>query len=186
MKRGLADLSAIQLLGFHPRGPVPRAFLSPVICCDAAAIDSRYQAGLFSPHFGLRLILCPHLITTQQQAELFALDCSLRLAVRLGWDHVTIVSDNTGALLALHNLRPAISNSTYCTIVRRCFNRLLWSKLTVTLSWVPSPLQPADPVSRHRLSSTFLEPSMRRLTWERWKTLLSCLSSVRIIGVLAL
>ena len=186
MKRALADLTAIHLLGYTPRPPRPLPFTTPIICCDAAKTNDHYQVGLFSPQFGIRILCCPPNIATQQQAELFACDASTRLAARLGWQHLTLISDNTGALLSLSHMTPSTSNATYCTIVRRCFNRLLWTGMHVTLCWVPSPLQPADHPSRHSIHHLHLEPSMRTSTWHTWEALLSCLSTVRFIGTLSL
>ena len=186
MKRGLADLAAIQLLGYTPRPMTSLPFTTSTICCDAAEMNGHYQVGLFPPQFGIRIICCPSTVTSQQQAELFACDASTRLAARLGWSHLTLVSDNTGALLSLHHMTPAISNSAYSSIVRRCFNRLLWTFMHVHLCWVPSPLQPADHPSRHSLEAPYLEPSMRLSTWQTWDSLLSCLSTVRFIGHLSL
>ena len=133
MKRGLADLTAIHLLGYTPRHLQPLPFTTSIICCDAAEMNGHYQVGLFSPQFGIRILCCPPTITSQQQAELFACDASTRLAARLGWHHLTLISDNTGALLSLYHMTPSTLNSAYSTIVRRCFNRLLWTRMHVNL-----------------------------------------------------
>ena len=104
--------------------------------------------GLFGPTMGGRIIHCPDTIISQQQAELFAIDAATRLAVRLGWSHMTYVGDNTAALQVVHSMKPTLRHLEYTRLTRRIRNRLLWSGLTVALLWVPSAFQPADALSR--------------------------------------
>ena len=94
----------------------------------------------------------PPEMTSQQQAELYALDAATRLGVRLGLQRLTLVGDNRAMLHLVGTMRPALRNQTLVRTVRRIRNRLLWSGLLLHLMWCPSALQPADPLSRCDIS----------------------------------
>ena len=181
MRTGLADSFALACRPWGPGPAPPPPFLSPVICGDAAASSTGYQVGLFGPTVGVRLVTCPPDTLSQQQAELFAIDAATRLAVRLGWRHITYVGDNAAALHLLLSLRPRLSCAPLLRLCRRIRNRLLWSGLCVAAVWVPSALQPADGPSRtlllpHHVSVAALS------ALDTWDRLLSCLSASRFLG----
>jgi hypothetical protein len=177
----LFDTFSLALRSFNSWPLPPAPLTSPVICADAAFLHERYQVGLFSPSFGIRMITTPLTVTTQQIAELFSLDCATRLATRLGWSHLTLIGDNLGSLQLLLSFRPTLSNQTLVKTLRRIHNRLLWSGLTLALLWVPSTLQPADFPSRCPLSSLTLERCIN-LTYTSWCSLISSLSTCLFLG----
>ena len=171
MVRGLADCFCLSLRPWRAERDVPAPCTTPVLCGDAPALGTQFRVGLFGPMVGARFLLCPGDVVSQQEAELYALDAATRLAVRLGWSHLTYVGDNSAALHVVRTMRPYLRNERYVRLVRRIRNRLLWSGLTVALIWVPSCLQPADPLSRCPLTA----PGMQRGTLDcmhLWETLL--------------
>jgi hypothetical protein len=137
--------------------------------------------GQVGPAFGIRLLRCPAFITTQQSAELFALDAATRLAVRLRWHHATIIGDNSGALYTLESLRPQLSNSVNSTTTRRIFNRLLQSGLFCHLLWAPTAFMPADAASRFQLLPGTSLPQLFQKTLATWKLLATNLHVTRLM-----
>ena len=158
---------------------------TPVICGDAARHHDGYQVGLFGPTIGTRLIWCPPEISNQQEAELFALDCATRLAVRLGSYGVTYVGDNSGTLALASTLRPFLQTPVQVNLVRRIRNRLLWSHTLLSLVWVPTALQPSDPASRTVLSG-LRTADLATLSFSRWRLLPRSLNSFRSFGTATL
>ena len=109
------------------------------------------------------------------------MDAATRLAVRLRWSHITYVGDNLAALQVILHMRPTLRNLAYTRITRRIRNRLFWSGVTVALLWVPSALQPADPLSRCLGGEVELFRSAQS-TSERWQSLLANLSCAKFLG----
>ena len=182
MIRGLHDLVALAFRPWWAPRVSSAPFQTPVLCGDAARHSTHYQVALFGPQTGARLVHCPMEIMSQQTAELFAFDSATRLAVRLGWRALTYVGDNTAVLHLVLRLRPSLQNQVIVKLIRRIRNRLLWSRLTVHLVWVPSPLQPADALSRCPLILDQLEAGRRR-TLDCWSVLMNDISLARVFGV---
>ena len=181
MTQGLNDTLALALRPWCSRNSTPAPLTTPVICADAAQRCSTYQVGLYGPTIGGRVLTCPPEIKNQQEAELYAFDAATRLAVRLGWRYLTYVGDNAGTLALAHSLRPPLRCPALVTMLRRLRNRLLWSGLCVCLLWVPSCLQPADPLSRCNMQERCRTTSILQAQ-ERWLNLLACLQCCRYLG----
>ena len=126
----------------------PAAFLSPILCCDAAFIRGHFRAGLYSPSMGGRLVPAPPWVTSQQTCEYFALIESIKLALHLGFPAVTIVGDNLASLFSFLKFKPFWGHIELSKHLRALFNFMWQHPLHVTLIWAPSALQPADPISR--------------------------------------
>ena len=92
----MADCIARALRPWRARTPLPAPFTSPVLCEDAAEGGAHFQVGIFGPMVGGRIVCCPGNVNLHQQAELFAVDAATRLAVRLGWSHITYVGGQVG------------------------------------------------------------------------------------------
>ena len=186
MSAGLLDALALSLRAWSAPTTPSLPLFTPIICMDAALVSNHYQIGLYSPTFGARILIAPPEITTQQQAELFAADAALRLSVRLGFPHVTLIGDNSGSLYSLESLRGILAAQQWIRILRRITNRLLWSGLCVHLLWVPSALQPADPISRAKHTNLSNCQNALRTAHQKWSTLWHCSSCLRSFGFLAL
>jgi hypothetical protein len=181
MCRALGDLFALSLRPWNPPAAPSTPWNEYVLCCDAAAVDGAYQIGIFGPTVGCRILRAPPEIQTQQAAELYAIDATTRLAARLGMNQLTLVGDNLGAIYLTLSLRPPLSSLPLCRTLRRLYNRLLWSKLTLHLIWVPSALQPADPPSRAcPMAPTIYNVATQ--SQERWLLLLQHLDAAWFIG----
>ena len=181
MARGLSDTLALALRPWRALTTRPLPFTTPIMCADAARLGSTYQVGLYGPTTGGRILTCPEEVTNQQEAELYAFDATTRVAVRLGWQHLTYVGDNAGMLALAISMRPPLRCPKLVTMIRRIRNRLLWSGLCVCLLWVPSCLQPADPLSRCSMQIGSRTTSILQAQ-ARWQTLLTCLACCRYLG----
>ena len=109
----------------------------------------------------------------------------VRLAVRLGMPSVTVCSDSEVALAQVLSLR-ACSHVQHQQAIVRSLARVFWTLgLVVRLVWVPSALQPGDPMSR--VSSDFAKSQARAevQAWEFWERMLCHLDPCKIRGVLA-
>ena len=79
----------------------------------------------------------------------FGTTCLLsRLAVRLGYTTVTLVSDSEVAIAQLLKVRAKSVLSAQQSVLRGLARRLVCFGLVVRVLWVPSGFQPADPMSR--------------------------------------
>lgn len=185
MQRGLLDCIALSMLPWQVRDPLPPPLLTPVICMDAAFVEDHYQVGLWSPIFGTRIIRTPDYILTQQQAELFAADAATRLAARLGWSQLTLIGDNRAALYLLDSMRPNLQVDQLVRVLRRIYNRILWTGMRAHLLWVPSHLQPADGPSRASPLDTHQVRDAMRDADRRWDLLMNTPRGWEVHGLLA-
>ena len=184
MARSLLDLCVTTLTPWTAPTAIPPPWLCTPVCLDAAYVNKGYQVGLFSPTWGGRIVRCPDYVTSQQAAELYAIDAATRLAVRLGLHHVSLFGDNLGALHIFRTLRPPISSPALLTTTRRIANRLRWSNLRAHLLWVPSGTQPADPLSRCLRECPISLTQYIILTKTRWYILCSDTYIAEKIGLL--
>jgi hypothetical protein len=114
MCRALGDLLALSIRPWKPPHISSLPWNGPILCCDAAGTDFQFQVGIFGPTTGCRIIRAPPEIQHQQAAELFAIDASTLLAVRLGFKHLTLVGDNLGAIYLTLSFRPPPSPLCPC------------------------------------------------------------------------
>ena len=156
--------------------------MCPVLCADAAKMGDGYQVGIFKPTLGIRTLTCPSSVRTQQQAEFYAVDASLRLATCLGYHAITFVGDNQAALHLLLSLRPTLSNQSITTTARRVRNSLIWTGLLVHAVWCPSGVQAADPASRCDISNPAELAALPFHCSTRWDSLLVASEALRIMG----
>ena len=105
-------------------------------------------------------------------------------AVRLGMSSVTVCSDSEVALAQVLSLR-ACSHLQHQQAILRSLARVLWvSGLPVRLVWVPSDLQPGDPMSRVNSEHEGSQVEVR--AWDLWQRMLCHLDACKIRGVLCL
>ena len=181
MCRALGDLFALSLRTWTAPSASSLPWTEHILCCDAATIDGTYQIGIFGPTIGCRILRAPPEIQSQQAAELYAIDATTRLATRLGMQQLTLVGDNLGAIYLTLSLRTPLSSLPLCRTLRRIYNRLLWSKLTLHLVWVPSALQPADPPSRACPMAPTIH-NVAKQSRDRWLLLLQHLDAAWFMG----
>ena len=125
MRNSLADCVLYACLPWRAPALGPPPLLMPLLAVDAAMGPHGFQVGLVNTIVGARVELCPAEVRTQQQAELYGLDCATRLAVRLGWNAVSVITYSQAAGHLLLSLRPTLRNQTLTQCLRRIRNRLL-------------------------------------------------------------
>jgi len=114
---------------------------------DGVASPSGAAAAAFLPPSVAIRIPLP-LGTDQQQAELAAALLALRLALPLPC--ATLVGDSTSALGGLRRLSTAAANAPRLRLLEEVAWTLLASRGRISLAWLPSALNPADPIVRDR------------------------------------
>ena len=144
----LLDLLILAWGGWKAPMFFPSLFTSPFIFSDAACINDTYQVGLFSPFFGTRFFQCPPWIVTQQQAEYYGLIQATKIALYIGWPSLSLIGDNLAALFSFLKLKPFVGQWKFMKMLRGLFNFMFSKGLFIFLSWLPTELIPADPISR--------------------------------------
>ena len=171
------------------RSPVPELFqrLGPWCWCVDAAWDLfSYRVGGFSPQVGARAWVVPVARHTQQTAELAGLCWGVRMALRLRWDCVLLVTDSEVASAQLVQLKASTWLKIQHAMLRSVSRRLCASRLQVYVVWCPSHLQPGDPLSR--VQSDFHGRLARAEVASqcRWRDLLRSLHQCRLVGAVVL
>ena len=178
-----------RLAVFHALSATPDlwAVRHCVMFGDAALDTIRYRGGAFIPRLsGVRSQVIPPARHTQQSAELWVLVWLVRLAVRLGWSYVVLVTDSQVSACQLVSLRASTWLSRQQRLLRALVLRLLQSGLIVEVRLVPGVLQPADPPSR--LDSNFQSNVQRACirAFQLWRVLLKHPREVVPVGGLVL
>ena len=115
--------------------------------------------------------------------ELQSLVWGVRLAARLGYTTVTLVSDSEVAIAQLLKVRAKSVLSVQQSILRGLARRMVCSGLVVRILLVPSGFQPVDPMSR--LQGNFGAIGLRPSKWPgsfinscwigiRWFSIVGC------------
>ena len=158
-----------------------------IVCVDGARDAGCWRVGALVPGVGVRMhVTTPARFASQQTTELRGLAWAVRFAVRTGHKSVTVCSDSEAAIAQVLRLR-ATSHLTHHQAVLRSLARVLWvSGIVVRLVWVPSALQPGDPMSR--VTSVFGGSQARAEVeaWRTWDALLDNLGEARVRGVVCL
>jgi hypothetical protein len=162
--------------------PSPDILNLPILLVDGGP-DGRvtggggfnWRLGLFSPDLGTRTQLVGPSGKNQQVIELLALIYAIKLAVHRGWPFVVLGSDSEVALAQVLRLRAGIGLKLQQRLLRGLVGLLTKSPVTLLFVWVPSALQPADPLSRiGAMCAGSREEATRRarITWgelqDRW------------------
>ena len=120
--RGLADLVGLVAGGWSARASPSRV---GTLFMDAGSLPSgARQVGVFHPTLGVQMHSVPPVVRTQQEAESYAAEYALRVAISTSPAGVCVVGDNLGVLFNLISLNPRVSNYVMVRIFRRIFNRL--------------------------------------------------------------
>ena len=158
-----------------------------IVRVDGARDAGSWRVGALIPGVGVRTHVAPQArFASQQTTELRGLAWAVRFAVRKGHKSVTVCSDSEAAIAQVLHMR-ATSHLTHHQAVLRSLARVLWiSGIVVRLVWVPSALQPGDPMSR--VVSVFQGSQARAEVeaWCTWDNLLSNLGEARVRGVVCL
>ena len=117
-------------------------FFGPSIFVDAA-----WDRGVV-PRRGVRSWAVQSRVFNQQEAELQGVAWAIRLACRFGWRTVTIFTDSTAAGYQAVGLRAKTWLKRQMRVLRALVYRLAVSGMVMRFVWVPSALQPVDPLSR--------------------------------------
>ena len=121
-----------------------------VLFCDAAPSKDgrRFFMGVYLPGRGYRHWKCPKWIRTLQQAELLAAVRNFQLVAFLRWDRAYLGSGSSVARAQATPLRASTELHVQQRIPRRFFWFRSWSQLVMTVFWVSTNMNPADPASR--------------------------------------
>ena len=145
---------------------------APRFFADAARSPwGTFYVGIWEHSMGSRFFPCPPWVLTQQAAELFAAYRALTLAAFRHRSSFHLLLDNHAAIHSLLRGRARSPLIPQNRILRRISHVLHWSGLTAAVHYVPSQLNPADPLSRWW---TF--PSSEPLLTRTWGLGLSHLS----------
>ena len=117
-------------------------------CVDGARDVGRRRVGALVPFVGIRSFYPPHLkYACQHTTELHAAAWRVHLAVLLGMSSTTFCSDSEVPVAQVLRLR-VCSQIQHQQALPHSLPRVLWtSGMAVRLVWVPSDLQPDDPMS---------------------------------------
>ena len=97
---------------------------------------------------GSRIFHCPPWVVTQQAAELFAAVKAVTLAAYRKDKSFHLYIDNHAAIHSLLRGKARSLLIPQNRLLRRLNYVLLWSGIVAALHYVPSALNPADPLSR--------------------------------------
>lgn len=129
-----------------PRDPPPDA---PRYYADAARSPwGTFFVGVWEHQMGSRFFPCPEWVLTQQAAELFGALKAISLAAFRRDLSIHLYVDNHAAIYSLLRGKARSPLIPQNRILRRLCYLLQWSGVTAALHYVPSPLNPADPLSR--------------------------------------
>ena len=151
--RSLVSASLVAMPDFRPPPVLSESWLyAKWIAVDAAEYVNdrgavRYRVGLYSSGRG-RVFECPSWVSTQQVAEMYGMSLLVKFSVSSQFPQVTMLRDNMQTVWGTVNLRARTRHSKQQRILRGVVHRLRTSQLTLHVTWVPSHLQPADPLSR--------------------------------------
>ena len=152
-----------------PTTPGP---LAPRFFADAAQSPAgTFFVGVWERSMGSRFFPCPPWVLTQQAAELFAAYRALTLAAFRNCTSLHLFLDNHAAIHSLLRGRARSPLIPQNRVLRRISHLLHWSGLTAAVHYVPSQLNPADPLSRW-----WTYPSSESLLVRTWGLALSHLT----------
>ena len=160
MRRGLGfgrlggGLAPCGLVESHPVLEYPQLFVDAA--WDQLQGVPGFRVGIFSPSLGTRVEWLGERFSlgtrrrplNQKAAELWGVWSAVRLACHMGWGGVALFLDNAGAIYQGVRGRASVGLWIQQWLLRRINLLLFGHPLVVHFVFVPSPLQPADPVSR--------------------------------------
>ena len=186
--RSLVSAALVAMPDFRPPLVLSQSWLfAKWLAVDAAEYVNdrgrvRYGVGLYTSGRGW-VFECPAWISTQQVAEMYGMSILVKFAISRRLPQVTMLQDNTQTIGGTINLRARTQHWKQQRILRTVVHRLRTSQLTLHVTWVPSHLQPADPLSRVRsLNAAHIRDATRRAA-NIWSKLTQSLDQVKPYGV---
>ena len=142
----------------------------------------RYRVGLYTYGRGW-VFECPSWVSTQQIAETYGMSVLVKFSVSRQLPQVTMLQDNMRTVWGTINLRARTQHWKQQRILRTVIHRLRTSQLMLHVTWVPSHLQPADPLSRvQSLHASHVRDATRQAP-DIWSKLTQSLDQVKPCGV---
>ena len=175
----------------HPALAYPYLFVDAA--WDSLRWEEGYRMGLFSPKLGTRVEWLGTQFSlgsrarrvNQQMSELWGVWTAVRLASHMGWGEVTLVLDNAGAIYQSVRGRASVGLWVEQWILRKVNLLLFRYPVVVHFVFVPTFLQPADPVSRLEASCGGCRASALGAARAIWRNLGDNLSYALYIGSVA-
>ena len=154
-----------------------------VLFVDGAHDRPHWCMGGFSEQVGVRSTVAERM---RSQSHEQSLAWGVRLASRLGYATVTLISDSEAAIARLLRVQAKSLLGARQKVLRGLVRSLMLSGLSVRLLWAPFVFQPADPL--WRLQGGFVGEKMKaeRMAWLIFKQLLRGTLVVEFRGVLCL
>ena len=146
MARSLAtaivcDVPPVQLL--HRPHTKTHTFFS-----DAAEAHDAFRVRVVGAPGCYGTSITPPWVNSLQQAKLYAAYCAVKVAVYKGSRSVAVRVDNDAARAQLSSVSATTACRAQQRILRRFFWLRAWSGVRLHFFGVPSPYNPADPLSR--------------------------------------
>ena len=126
-----STLTPWQAQKYHNPGPIDWYV-------DAAQFGRTYVAGLWGSGTGARLWECSSGVRNQQVAELDGVERAVKLAAYAGRRHHHLGVDNLAAVWSVLRRRTKIHHRDRARCLRHIQNTLRWSRLILSLSYMPS------------------------------------------------
>ena len=111
---------------------------------DVAYDTNRWMAALWTTDRGMRICPPPPWVTTQQGAELAAIEMAANFAAYERLTQLHFVADNMSAIWSTIWNKSNTPSPTRAHQLRRIAGALRWSGLRMRLSWIASRFNPAD------------------------------------------
>ena len=158
-----------------------------VLFVDGAHGGLSWRMGGFSDFLGVRSVV-PRRVRSQSKrlVELQSLVWRVRLAPRLGYTTVTLVSDSEVAIAQQLTVRSKSVLDAQQSVLRGLARRPVCLGIVVRVLWVPTGFQPADPMSRLEGENRGDRLKAVCMAWLIYKPLLQDPLVVHFRGVLCL
>ena len=125
----------------------PPCTMAPIFV-DAAPFQSSFIVSMLRPHSFATTVVAPPWVSSQQDAEMYAIFHALRQASLLRLAHVCLYTDNMSVFYTLSSLRVSSFTPARARILRRIVRICLSSGIRFQMTRIPSRLNPADAFSR--------------------------------------
>ena len=111
---------------------------------------------MWTAQHSMRIWVLPPWVSTQQGAELAAIEMAAKTAAYEGLTSLHLVADNMSAIWWTIRNKGSAASPARAKHLRRIAHTLRWSNLRMRLSWIASRFNPADCPSRRSKYQSFI------------------------------